>query len=167
LTETVGPINDWTSSFWGKLTEGFNLQYEGGAAAAFGLGFKQSTSIAADMAYSSGGMSCSLVVTSCLLAGPIVGGEVFAGGSVSSGKLNRGDVSWSVGVLGTWTSGFGILKYAQVANDGGIQAGVSEIAGGMVGAAIQVCRQQVAAQGCKWLKNDYLKSCSEVRLFYL
>jgi hypothetical protein len=106
----------------------------GTAVAGFGVSGQAGTAGDADQV--------CVVNTICGLIGPMVGGFVSGGYSVGTGKVTPGDVSWSIGGVGSATVGVGGKAEVSIANDGGVAVQGGPSMGGSLGGALQVCRQE-------------------------
>jgi len=110
---------------------------------AGGIGFSQTTAGTIDNK-----ANACVVMTSCILIGPIAGAAVSAGTTLQSGTLTPGEVTYQVGLTGDFALPIGGLKVdPAVANNGALSLGFAASSGLIAGGAVTFCRQQTS-KGC-------------------
>jgi RHS repeat-associated protein len=139
ISAVTTPVTDFVKSIFTKAGEGVNFSGSVGGMKVAGLGVSSTIGAAVDTA---SGKSC-VVSSVCGLIGPMIGASTSASGSVSTGNVTPGDVSWQLGGVGTAVVGWGGKAEFSIASDGAIAVQAGPSLGGALGGAIQVCRQEV------------------------
>lgn len=117
---------------------GVNGEVEAGATAIVGLGVRQTTG----KAFDTDRKMCT-TYTTCGLVGPMVGGYVHTGGSLSTGTATPGSRTWQLGYAANISLGIGGGKGGTINSDGSITGGVEGTMGGALGGAIMICSKKV------------------------
>lgn len=116
---------------------GVNGEVEAGGTAIVGLGVRQMTG----KAFDTDRKMCT-TYTTCGLVGPMVGGYVHTGGSLSTGTATPGSRTWQLTGTGAVALGGGYGLGGSINSDGSITGGVEGTMGGALGGAIMICSKK-------------------------
>ena len=131
ITDSLGKYGD---SVVNTTLSGVNGEVEAGGTAVVILGARQATGVVFDTE----GKICT-THTTCALAGPMVGGYVHTGGSLSTGTATPGSRTWQLGYAANISLGIGVGKGGTINSDGSITGGVE----GTMGGAVMICSKKV------------------------
>ena len=135
ITDSLGKYGD---SVVNTTLSGVNGEVEVGGTAVVILGARQATGVVFDTE----GKICT-THTTCALAGPMVGGYVHTGGSLSTGTATPGSRTWQLTGTGAVALGGGYGLGGSINSDGSITGGVEGTMGGALGGAIMICSKKV------------------------
>ena len=135
ITDSLGKYGD---SVVNTTLSGVNGEVEAGGTAVVILGVRQATGVVFDTE----GKICT-THTTCALAGPMVGGYVHTGGSLSTGTATPGSRTWQLTGTGAVALGGGYGLGGSINSDGSITGGVEGTMGGALGGAIMICSKKV------------------------
>ena len=135
ITDSLGKYGD---SVVNTTLSGVNGEVEAGGIAIVGLGVRQTTG----KAFDTDRKMCT-TYTTCGLVGPMVGGYVHTGGSLSTGTATPGSRTWQLGYAANISLGIGGGKGGTINSDGSITGGVEGTMGGALGGAIMICSKKV------------------------
>ena len=135
ITDSLGKYGDSVAN---TTLSGVNVEAEAGGTAVVILGARQATGVVFDTE----GKICT-THTTCALAGPMVGGYVHTGRSLSIGTATPGSRTWQLGCAANISLGIGVGKGGTINPDGSITGGVEGTMGGALGGAIMICSKKV------------------------
>lgn len=145
------PLTTFGKSIVDQARDGVQAEVNVNAMAVAGLGVSSAQSLPTlSGRYATGEINSCTVNTTCLIAGPIVGGGTGLAGAAQTGTLTKGDVTYQVGIVTLAAIGIGWQFSGSISNNGAIGASATPpggFLGGGAGVGLAVCRQSTSL-GC-------------------